>query len=166
MDCRKDLTAGGGLGFCCSSEGKSDEMIKHGDLRREDTTDLRCVRRDEGPDRTVRAAILGCFKDNQRSYRVSTTYCIALARVSKVRPSDGGRRRRASTGFADLLLQLILFTMRILRSVVLLAGFAATATDAVAVGDAIPSNVDLHFGFPPEIVNVGERVAKKKVIVS
>lgn len=61
---------------------------------------------------------------------------------------------------------IILFTMRILRSVILLAGFAATATDAVAVGDAIPSNVDLHFGFPPEMVPVGERVAKKKVIVS
>ena len=60
----------------------------------------------------------------------------------------------------------LFFTMRILRSVVLLAGFAATATDAVAVGDALPSNVDLHFGFPPEMVNVGERVAKKKVIVS
>lgn len=77
--------------------------------------------------------------------------------------------RVASTGFADLLLHsgfILLFTMRILRSVVLLAGFAATATDAVAVGDAIPSNVDLHFGFPPEMVPVGERVAKKKVIVS
>ena len=61
---------------------------------------------------------------------------------------------------------ILLFTMRILRSVVLLTGFAATATDAVAVGDALPSNVDLHFGFPPEMVNVGERVAKKKVIVS
>ena len=167
MDCRKDLTAGGGLGFCCSSEGKSDEMIKHGDLRREDTTDLRCVRRDDGPDRTVRAAILGCFKDNQRLYRPR----IALARTLRARVSKASVRRTASSSRVHRIgLQIccfiILFTMRILRSVVLLAGFAATATDAVAVGDAIPSNVDLHFGFPPEIVNVGERVAKKKVIVS
>ena len=58
MDCRKDLTAGGGLGLCCSSAGRSDDMIKHGDLRRDDTADLRCVRREDGPDRTVRAAIL------------------------------------------------------------------------------------------------------------
>ena len=55
--------------------------------------------------------------------------------------------------------------MRILRSLALLAGIAATATDAVSVGDAIPSNIDLHFGFPPEMINVGERVAKKKVII-
>lgn len=58
MDCRKDLTAGGGLGLCCSSAGRSDDMIKHGDLRRDDNADLRCVRREDGPDRTVRAAIL------------------------------------------------------------------------------------------------------------
>ena len=166
MDCRKDLTAGGGLGFCCSSEGKSDEMIKHGDLRREDTTDLRCVRRDDGPDRTVRAAILGCFKDNQRSYRPRIAlHCYWRACEQSVRPSDGVVVARPQDCL-QICCFIILFTMRILRSVVLLAGFAATATDAVAVGDAIPSNVDLHFGFPPEIVNVGERVAKKKVIVS
>ena len=148
-------------------------MIKHGDLRREDTTDLRCVRRDDGPDRTVRAAILGCFKDNQRSYRPRGLLLAIVGKASVRRVGPHGRRRRASrvasTGFADLLLHsgfILLFTMRILRSVVLLAGFAATATDAVAVGDAIPSNVDLHFGFPPEMVPVGERVAKKKVIVS
>ena len=58
MDCRKDLTAGGGFGLCCSSAGRSDDIIKHGDLRREDTADLRCVRREDGPDRTVRAGIL------------------------------------------------------------------------------------------------------------
>ena len=56
--------------------------------------------------------------------------------------------------------------MRVLRSLALLAGIAATSTDAVSVGDAIPSNVDLHLGFPPEMINVGERVAKKKVVVS
>ena len=94
--------------------------------------------------------------------------------TQNVRPSDGVVARRARPqdlllATPDLLLHsgfILLFTMRILRSVVLLAGFAATATDAVAVGDAIPSNVDLHFGFPPEMVPVGERVAKKKVIVS
>ena len=85
--------AGGALGFCCSSEGKSDEMIKHGDLRREDTADLRCVRRDDGPDRTVRAAILG-FKG--RKYDGGATWMDAYRHVrpssvlqmsSSVRPS-------------------------------------------------------------------------------
>ena len=66
---------------------------------------------------------------------------------------------------ADVSLHSSNSKMRILRSLALLAGIAATATDAVSVGDAIPSNIDLHFGFPPEMINVGERVAKKKVII-
>lgn len=153
------------MGFCCSSEGKSDETIKHGDLRREDTTDLRCVRRDEGPDRTVRAAILGCFKDIPRSYRPRPVR-VSKTSVRRTASSRVARRRAVHRILQICCFIIILFTMRILRSVILLAGFAATATDAVAVGDAIPSNVDLHFGFPPEMVPVGERVAKKKVIVS
>ena len=82
---------------------QSFETIKHGDLRREDTTDGRCVRRDEGPDRTVRAAILGCFKDNPRSYRPRPRVCVSKTSVRRT-ASMVVARRVASTGFADLLL--------------------------------------------------------------
>ena len=51
----------------------------------------------------------------------------------------------------------------ILRSL-LLASLAAVAA-AVKVGDKVPQNVDLHLGFPPEMVNVADRVAKKKVLI-
>jgi len=37
-------------------------------------------------------------------------------------------------------------------------------TFAIQVGDAIPE-VDLHLGFPPEKINVKERVAGKNVIL-
>eukprot|EP00934_Nitzschia_sp_Nitz4_P009208 Nitzschia sp. Nitz4//NODE_159_length_47236_cov_74.723851//35096//35791//NITZ4_additional_000013-RA//-1//CDS//3329531758//9198//frame0 len=36
--------------------------------------------------------------------------------------------------------------------------------EAVNVGDTIP-DVDLHYGFPPERINVKERIAGKKVIL-
>ena len=37
--------------------------------------------------------------------------------------------------------------------------------DAIEVGDSIPSDVELHLGFPPERINVSERVAGKNVIL-
>ena len=36
---------------------------------------------------------------------------------------------------------------------------------AVKVGDIIPADVSLHFGFPPEDINLHDRIAKKKVIL-
>jgi alkyl hydroperoxide reductase subunit AhpC len=41
----------------------------------------------------------------------------------------------------------------------------SSAVDAVEVGDAIPDGVSLHFGFPPEMISVKDRVAGKKVIL-
>lgn len=40
-----------------------------------------------------------------------------------------------------------------------------SAATAIKVGDSIPEGVNLHFGFPPEKVNVKDRVAGKKVIL-
>ena len=79
MDCRKDLTADGGFGLCCSSAGRSDDIIKHGDLRREDTADLRCVRREDGPDRTVRAGILADSFSFLRSFEFLGEFLLAAA---------------------------------------------------------------------------------------
>ena len=168
--------------MCCSSAGRSDDIIKHGDLRREDTADFRCVRREDGPDRTVRAAILVSTDREDREYEARwreremdavrrTDVKQLSAFYSQLSASASGRHLRStassfSLGGSDRLTSHSSNSkMRILRSLALLAGIAATATDAVSVGDAIPSNIDLHFGFPPEMINVGERVAKKKVII-
>ena len=50
------------------------------------------------------------------------------------------------------------------RAGILLAAFGAACVDAIAVGERVPS-VDLDFGFPPEKVNLQERVAGKNVIL-
>jgi len=49
--------------------------------------------------------------------------------------------------------------MQALVSFALLAG-----AHAIAVGDRLPS-LDLHFGFPPEMVNLAERAAGKNIIL-
>ncbi|CAB9501532.1 peroxiredoxin [Seminavis robusta] len=41
----------------------------------------------------------------------------------------------------------------------------ATTCQAVKVGDSIPTDVELHFGFPPENINLSQRIASKKVIL-
>ena len=41
----------------------------------------------------------------------------------------------------------------------------ATAVSAVEVGDTIPKDVNVHFGFPPESINLSSRIAGKKVIL-
>ena len=41
----------------------------------------------------------------------------------------------------------------------------ALSAAAVKVGDEIPKDVDLHFGFPPENVNLSQRIQGKKVIL-
>ncbi|KAL3927942.1 MAG: hypothetical protein SGBAC_012870 [Bacillariaceae sp.] len=38
-----------------------------------------------------------------------------------------------------------------------------SGASAIKVGDSVPKNVDLHFGFPPEKINLEERVAGKNV---
>lgn len=53
--------------------------------------------------------------------------------------------------------------MRILLPV--LFGLLAAAVSAIRVGDKIPSGVDLHYGFPPEKINIADRIAGKKVIL-
>jgi 2-Cys peroxiredoxin 5 len=55
--------------------------------------------------------------------------------------------------------------MKILLLQVLLAGVLSTAAFAINVGDKIPGDVDLHYGFPPERISVKDRVAGKKVLL-
>lgn len=50
----------------------------------------------------------------------------------------------------------------LLAAAVLLSTVMAAA---VRVGDTIPSNVELHYGFPPDKVNLAERIAGKRVIL-
>jgi peroxiredoxin len=52
-----------------------------------------------------------------------------------------------------------------LLAAVALSLLLATAVSAVKVGDTIPQDVDLHFGFPPENINLSARFAGKKVIL-
>ena len=40
-----------------------------------------------------------------------------------------------------------------------------TIAAAIQVGDDIPAGAHLHFGFPPEKINLKDRVAGKKVIL-
>ncbi len=37
--------------------------------------------------------------------------------------------------------------------------------DAVAIGDSIPADITLDFGFPSEKINLAERCAGKKIIL-
>lgn len=46
---------------------------------------------------------------------------------------------------------------------VLLAASAALSS-AIEVGDSIPS-VDMHYGFPPDYINLADRFAGKKAIL-
>lgn len=57
--------------------------------------------------------------------------------------------------------------MSSIRSLALLVGVALLATlgSAVQVGDKIPSDVELHYGFPPERVNLSQRLSRKHVIL-
>jgi peroxiredoxin len=48
-----------------------------------------------------------------------------------------------------------------LLQTLLLLGVASS----IKVGESIPDDADLHFGFPPERINVKDRVAGKKVIL-
>jgi len=42
---------------------------------------------------------------------------------------------------------------------------AASVVVAVKVGDTIPAGVDLHYGFPPEKIDLEQRLANKRVIL-
>ena len=57
--------------------------------------------------------------------------------------------------------------MRLLPSLLVgwtTAAFIAASATAVKVGDVLPS-IDLHYGFPPENVNIRTRLAKKKALI-
>lgn len=54
--------------------------------------------------------------------------------------------------------------MKVVLKALLLVALLALAA-AVKVGDKIPSDVDLHFGFPPENISLSQRIADKKVIL-
>lgn len=54
--------------------------------------------------------------------------------------------------------------MKLLNALFLGITFLTGAT-AIKVGDDIPKDVDLHYGFPPEKLNLAHRVAGKKVIL-
>ena len=60
---------------------------------------------------------------------------------------------------------MIVVLKRILVAVSLSLSLLAVTTSAVKVGDVIPADVDLHFGFPPENINLSQRIAKKKIIL-
>lgn len=51
-----------------------------------------------------------------------------------------------------------------MKAALLLAAFGCAAISAIAVGDKVPS-IDLDYGFPPQKVNLAERVAGKNVIL-
>jgi len=54
--------------------------------------------------------------------------------------------------------------MKLLKALFL--GIACLArASAIKVGDDIPKDVDLHYGFPPEKLDLAQRVAGKKVIL-
>jgi len=46
----------------------------------------------------------------------------------------------------------------------LILGCALQAS-GVNVGDKIPSSISLDYGFPPEKINLAERIAGKKVVI-
>ena len=46
----------------------------------------------------------------------------------------------------------------------LLSVFSTTIAIAVKVGDSIPS-IELHHNFPPEKINLADRLANKKVLI-
>jgi peroxiredoxin len=54
--------------------------------------------------------------------------------------------------------------MKLLNSFILGVLSLASAS-AIEVGDSIPPSVELHFGFPPEKIEVAKRIAGKKVIL-
>lgn len=47
----------------------------------------------------------------------------------------------------------------------LFLGLLSACTAAIKVEDSIPADVELQFGFPPERINVKERVRGKKVLL-
>lgn len=52
-----------------------------------------------------------------------------------------------------------------LLAAIALLGLLSVGVSSVKVGDEIPSDVELHFGFPPENINLSKRIAGKKVIL-
>jgi peroxiredoxin len=56
---------------------------------------------------------------------------------------------------------MLLKVWKVLLSTALLA----VSATAVKVGDRIPTDVDLHFGFPPEYINLSARMQGKKTIL-
>jgi len=55
--------------------------------------------------------------------------------------------------------------MKLLKALFLGIACIAGIASAIKVGDKLPKNVDLHFGFPPENIGLAKRVAGKKVIL-
>ena len=55
--------------------------------------------------------------------------------------------------------------MKVLVKALLAAALLALGASAVEVGDKIPKDIDLHFGFPPENINLSKRLSNKKVIM-
>lgn len=51
-----------------------------------------------------------------------------------------------------------------MKTAVLLAAFGAACVNAIAVGDRVPS-VSFDYGFPPQKVDLAERVAGKNVLL-
>ena len=42
---------------------------------------------------------------------------------------------------------------------------AISVVDAIQVDDEFPKDVELHYGFPPERINISKRIQNKKVLV-
>jgi len=54
--------------------------------------------------------------------------------------------------------------MKIISSLVLGALFSISQTLAVKVGDSCPA-VELHYNFPPDKINLADRIADKNVLL-
>ena len=55
--------------------------------------------------------------------------------------------------------------MKLALRYLLAAALLFASSQAVKVGDVIGKDLEFHFGFPPETINLKDRLANKKVIL-
>jgi len=55
--------------------------------------------------------------------------------------------------------------MKIASSIVALLAVAIRGTTAIDVGDAVPADLTLHHGFPPEKISLDDRLKGKNVLL-
>ena len=64
---------------------------------------------------------------------------------------------------------MVLFMMSFRKTLLAVAAIscllAISVVDAIQVDDEFPKDVELHYGFPPERINISKRIQNKKVLV-